>query len=56
MTKTYAAQTITATDWRNIALCASARADQAEAHHDWARADREGLTAALLYHGLYLNR
>jgi hypothetical protein len=49
-------QTMTATDWRNIALCASARAEHAvEDHHDWARADREGLTAALLYHGLYLN-
>jgi hypothetical protein len=45
---------LTPYDWRNIALCASARQEEAARAGDQRRASREGNTAATLYHGFYI--
>jgi hypothetical protein len=46
--------TLTHLDWRNIALCASSRQEEAARAGDHRRASREGNTAMILYHGLYI--
>jgi hypothetical protein len=58
MTATTAISTnaIDAYGWRHIALCASARSEEAARASDYRRANREGDTAALLYHSFYVNR
>jgi hypothetical protein len=45
---------MTPKDWENVALCASERGELAWHDRDDRRADREYITAAILFHGKYL--